>query len=102
MDFSEALKEENRRLRRLKLIVDLNLARLYQDPDLTLLEALQVVEQCRDVALNLFPGKEMAFELIYRPRFDRVLHVRWPHDLPEELGASYVLKTGRRSQDERS
>ena len=43
------------------------------------------------VALALFPGKETAFELIYRPRFERVLHARWPHEMPTELGLSFVL-----------
>ncbi|MGH7564521.1 MAG: hypothetical protein ACREK5_08860 [Gemmatimonadota bacterium] len=85
----EALDDENRRLRRLRLLVDLVLARLYQDPELSLLEALELVERCRDTALDLFPGKEDAFELIYRPRFDRVLVARWPHEMPEELGREF-------------
>jgi len=91
MDYEEALKEENRRLRRLRLIVDLTLSRLYQDPDLTHLEALQIVERCRDAALALFPGKETAFEMIIRPRFERVVMARWPHEMPEELGPGFVL-----------
>ena len=91
MEHDEALREENRRLRRLRVIIDLTLSRLYQDPDLSLLEALTMVERCREAALALFPGKEVAFDLIYRPRFERVLGVRWPHELPEELGDSYVL-----------
>lgn len=91
VELSDALREENRRLRRLRLLVDLTLARLYQDPDLSLLDALQLTERCRDAALTLFPGKETAYELIYRPRFERVLHARWPHDMPDELGESFVL-----------
>lgn len=91
MDLSDAQREENRRLRRLRLLVDLTLARLHQDPDLSLLDALELAERCRDTALSLFPGKETAFELIYRPRFDRVLHARWPHEMPAELGRSFVL-----------
>jgi hypothetical protein len=91
VELSEALREENRRLRRLRLLVDLTLARLYQDPDLSLLDALKLTERCRDAALTLFPGKETAFELIYRPRFERVLYARWPHDMPDELGESFVL-----------
>ena len=90
MELSEALREENRRLRRLRILVDFTLARLYQDPDLSLLDALQMTERCRDAALTLFPGKETAFDLIYRPRFERVLYARWPHDMPEELGESFV------------
>ena len=91
MDFREAVREENRRLRRLRLLVDLTMARLYQDHDLSHLEALEVIEQCRNAALALFPGKESAFELIYRPRFERVLHRRWPHEMPDELGDAFVL-----------
>ena len=91
VELSESLREENRRLRRLRILVDLTLARLYQDPDLSLLDALQMTERCRDAALTLFPGKETAFELIYRPRFERVLYARWPHDMPDELGESFVL-----------
>jgi hypothetical protein len=91
LELSDALREENRRLRRLRLVVDVTLARLYQDPDLSLLDALQLTEQCRDAALAMFPGKETAFDLIYRPRFERVLRARWPHDMPDELGESFVL-----------
>src|SRR5687768_12324089 len=91
MNRDEALVEENRRIRRLRLIVDLTLSRLYQDPDLSHLEALQLVERCRDAALTLFPGKETAFEMIYRPRFERVVMARWPHEIPDELGRRYVL-----------
>lgn len=94
----DALEDENRKLRRLRLLVDLVLARLYQDPELSFLEALELVERCRDAALDLFPGKEDAFELIYRPRFDRVLAARWPHEMPEELGSEFrVDDPGRRS-----
>ena len=40
-----------------------------------------------DAALTLFPGKETAFELIYRPRFERVLHARWPTTCPTSWGS---------------
>lgn len=91
MDFDEAVREENRRLRRLRLIVDLTLSRLYQDPELSHLEALELVEGCRDAALALFPGKDRAFEMIYRPRLERVVNARWPHEMPDELGTRYIL-----------
>ncbi|MEJ2153342.1 MAG: hypothetical protein P8Y29_10465 [Gemmatimonadota bacterium] len=92
MDFNEALREENQRLRRLRLVVDFTLARLYQDPDLSMLEALEQVERCREAALNLFPGKEPTFELIIRPRLERALHGRWPHEMPEELGEKLTVR----------
>lgn len=100
MDYEEAVKEENRRIRRLRLIVDLVLQRLYQDPNMSYLEALELVEKCRDAALGMFPGKEAAFELIYRPRFERVMAIRWPHRLPEELGGELVLGDPAGEEDE--
>lgn len=101
MDFDEALREENRRLRRLRLVVDLTLSSLYQDPDMTHLEALELVERCRNAALALFPGKEVAFDLIYRPRFERVIAIRWPHELPDEVGRAYALgEPGERREED--
>lgn len=91
MNFDDAVREENRRLRRLRLIVDLTLSRLYQDSDLSHLEALELIERCRDAAMALFPGKERAFEMIYRPRFERVVLARWPYEMPDEVGTRYVL-----------
>ncbi|MDX1624068.1 MAG: hypothetical protein R3199_08800 [Gemmatimonadota bacterium] len=91
MSYEDAVKEENRRIRRLRLMVDLVFQRLHQDPNMSYLEALELVEKCREAALALFPGKEATFELVYRPRFERVMAIRWPHRLPEEVGDSLVL-----------
>jgi len=69
-------KEENRKIRFLRFLVDFSLRSIQQDP-LSLEEALQVVGDVRRAACNLFPGKEETFELIYRPRFDRVIQERF-------------------------
>jgi hypothetical protein len=37
-------------------------------------EAAGVVAATRRVALGLFPGKEETFDLIYRPKFQRLMH----------------------------
>lgn len=67
-----AIREENRRLRYLRLLVDLALQEIrrgrYTKP-----QAEQVTENIRRQALQLFPGKEEAFDLIYRPRFRRAI-----------------------------
>jgi len=39
----------------------------------TLSQARRVVENLRSQALMLFPGKETAFDLIYRPRLQRAI-----------------------------
>ena len=40
-------------------------------------EAIGLVEEVKRAALNLFQGKELAFELIYRPRFQRAIKARF-------------------------
>jgi len=74
---SEALKEEERRLRMLRFVVDLNLATLMQQADLTLREAFDILKNTRLAARNLFPGKDDVFELIYTPRFMRIIRERF-------------------------
>ena len=71
------IDEENRRLRRLQIMMSMVLSVLSQDPDLTLEEASQLAADTRRAALALFPGKELAFDLLYRPRLQRVLNERF-------------------------
>lgn len=73
---SQEIKEENRRIRFLRFLVDLSIQSI-QEKDLSLEEAFGLVEEAKRVALNLFPGKELAFELIYRPRFQRLIEERF-------------------------
>lgn len=68
----QAIREENRKLRYLRFLVDLALAEI-RAGSFTLAQAQQVVENIRSQALQLFPGKETAFEWIYRPRFHRAI-----------------------------
>ncbi len=73
----EAILEEARRARRAQLVADLTCAVLAQQHDLTLGEALQAMATARGAVLDLFPGKELAFDLLYRPRFVRILVERF-------------------------
>jgi len=68
----EALLAEERKLRRLGRAMDLA-ATLLRQTELTLEEAQDVVNHARQTALQLFPGKEDTFDLIYGPRFRRIL-----------------------------
>jgi ubiquinone/menaquinone biosynthesis C-methylase UbiE len=70
------IREENRKIRFLRYLVDFSLQSIQQE-DLTLEEVLRVVEDVKRAACNLFPGKEETFELIYRPRFNRVIQERF-------------------------
>ena len=68
----QAIREENRNLRYLRFLVDLGLYEI-RAGHLNRTQATQVVENIRAQALQLFPGKEEAFDLIYRPRFQRAI-----------------------------
>jgi hypothetical protein len=70
---SEAeILEENRKVRRLRVVVDLVMSTLAQ-PDLPLEQATELVAATRQYALKLFPDKGPTYDLIYRPRFQRLL-----------------------------
>jgi hypothetical protein len=68
--------EENRKIRYLRYLVDFSILSIQQD-DLSFEEALKVVEDVKRATCGLFPGKEETFELIYRPRFQRVIRERF-------------------------
>ena len=70
------VREENRRIRYLRFLVDFSILSIQQD-DLLPEEAQDLVEDVKRAACSLFPGKEETFELIYRPRFDRVIQERF-------------------------
>jgi hypothetical protein len=73
------IKEENRKIRYLRFLVDFSVLSVQQD-DLLLEEAQELVENVKRAACGLFPGKEEVFELIYRPRFNRVIQERFGWD----------------------
>jgi hypothetical protein len=71
-DHRQAVREENCRLRYLRLLVDVALMEI-RAGRFTKPQAEKIVENIRSQALQLFPGKDLAFDLIYRPRFRRAI-----------------------------
>ncbi|MGH9757410.1 MAG: hypothetical protein ACRD4M_06705 [Candidatus Acidiferrales bacterium] len=69
----EAIDEESRRIRRLRILVQLTLETIAAG-DLSPEEAAGMIAATRQAALEMFPGKEKTFDLIYRPKFQRVMH----------------------------
>jgi hypothetical protein len=69
--------DELRKLRRLQIIVGMVLSVLRQDAKLTPDAARAMMANCRNRALSMFPGKELAFDLIYQPRLERALKERF-------------------------
>jgi hypothetical protein len=68
--------DENRKVRFLRHLVDFSILEI-QESDLPYEKALELVEEVKRAATGLFPGKEGTFELIYRPRFMRVIREKY-------------------------
>ena len=73
----EELKEESRKIRRLQMVVNMVMQVIAQDPSITVEEASEMVADTRRVALGMFPEKELAFNLIYWPRLQRLMRERY-------------------------
>jgi hypothetical protein len=77
MDREDALREEQHRIRRLRLLVDVTAQILAEDDTLQLCEALRLVDAARQAAVRLFPDKQDTFELVIRPRLERIVMDRF-------------------------
>ncbi len=73
----EELKEEQRKLRRLQMMMDMVMSVIGQDTTLTIDEAAEMVADSRRAALAMFPDKELAYDLIYKPRLQRLMRERY-------------------------
>jgi len=71
------IDDENRRLRRLQIMMSMVMQVISEQSDLSLEEASELVASTRKAALNLFPGKELAYDLIYKPRLQRLMRERF-------------------------
>jgi hypothetical protein len=69
----EEIDDESRRIRRLRILVQLTVETIAEG-GLSAEEASGMIAATKRVALEMFPGKERAFDLIYRPQFQRVMH----------------------------
>jgi hypothetical protein len=73
----EELKEEGRKIRRLQMVVNMVTQVIAQDHTVTVEQASEMVADTRRVALSMFPDKELAFNLIYWPRLQRLMRERY-------------------------
>jgi hypothetical protein len=68
----EEIDEESRRVRRLRIVVNLALNIIAQG-EMPIEEAHDLVAATRRLALELFPGKGDVYDLLYRPKFQRLI-----------------------------
>ena len=74
---AERIAEERKQLRRLQMMMTMCLQVIAQDVSLSLEEASQMIADSREAALAMFPGKELAYDLIWKPRFQRLMVERF-------------------------
>ena len=67
------IDEESRMIRRLRILVQLTVETIAEG-GLSPEEASGMIAATRRIALEMFPGKERAFDILYRPQFQRVMH----------------------------
>ncbi len=70
-------EEEARKIRRLQLMMSMVMSVISQDPNLTVEEASEMAANTKRAALAMFPDKELAYDLIYKPRLQRLLNERF-------------------------
>jgi len=76
-DRAAQIAQEHKMIRRLRFLVDLTYAVIAQDDSLSLDDAWEHVLALKGAAVAMFPGKEETFDLIYMPRFSRLLAERY-------------------------
>jgi hypothetical protein len=74
---AEERAEEQRLIRRMQMMMNMTMQVIAQDSSLTIDDAAQMIADSRRAALLMFPGKELAYDLIWRPRFQRLMRERF-------------------------
>ena len=70
-------EEERRKLRRLQVMMNMVMSVISQDQDLTVEEAAELAANAKRAALALFPDKEFAYDILYKPRLQRLMAERF-------------------------
>jgi hypothetical protein len=75
-DAQEA-QDEARRIRRLQIMMSMVSSVISQDPSLTVEQASELAAGAKRAALAMFPDKELAYDLLYKPRLQRLMRERF-------------------------
>jgi hypothetical protein len=70
-------EQEARNIRRLQLMISMVMSVISQDHNLTLEEASELVAGAKRAALAMFPDKEFAYDILYKPRLQRLMNERF-------------------------
>ena len=67
------IQAERKKTRRLQFMTSMVMNVIGQNDRMSVEEASELIASARKAALTMFPGKELAYDLIYRPRFQRLM-----------------------------
>jgi hypothetical protein len=70
-------EQEARNIRRLQVMISMVMSVISQDPNLTVEEASELVAGAKRAALAMFPDKEFAYDILYKPRLQRLMNERF-------------------------
>jgi len=70
-------EEEAKKIRRLQVMMSMVMSVISQDPNLTIEEASELCAGTKRAALAMFPDKELAYDILYKPRLQRLMNERF-------------------------
>ena len=70
-------EDERRKLRRLQIMMSMVMSVISQDSDLSVEEASELAANAKRAALAMFPDKEFAYDILYKPRLQRLMAERF-------------------------
>ncbi len=71
------VEQEARNIRRLQLMISMVMSVISQDENLTVEEASELVAGAKRAALAMFPDKEFTYDILYKPRLQRLMNERF-------------------------
>ena len=71
------VQQESAKIRRLQIMISMVMSVISQDPNLTIEEASELVAGAKRAALAMFPDKEFAYDILYKPRLQRLMRERF-------------------------
>ena len=70
-------EQESRNIRRLQVMMSMVMSVISQDPNMTVEEASELAAGAKRAALAMFPDKEFAYDILYKPRIRRLINERF-------------------------
>jgi hypothetical protein len=77
LEYQGERQEEARKIRRLQIMIGMVMQVISQDPNLTIEEASELAAGAKRAALAMFPDKEFTYDILYKPRLQRLMNERF-------------------------